>query len=79
MKPFGTAPLRSPLVYSLNIAESASIASPTEGHPPRQPPLPPRQGSPPRVQGQAGLRYLPHPCPPWRSQEARAQVRTIGN
>ncbi|EAT86068.2 hypothetical protein SNOG_06237 [Parastagonospora nodorum SN15] len=49
------------------------VPSPTEGHPPRQPSFPSRQGSPPRIQGQAGLRYLPHPCPPRWSQEARAQ------
>merc|ERR1712000_726436 len=34
-----------------------------ERHPPRQPPLAPRQGPPSRLQGQAGLRYLPRPRP----------------
>ena len=44
-----------------------------ERHPPRFPPLPPRQGSPPWLQSQAGLRYLPRPRPPWQPQETRPQ------
>lgn len=36
-------------------------------------PQPPRQGSPPGLQGQAGLRHLPRPRPPRWPQEARLQ------
>lgn len=50
-------------MHSLNFAESV-IVPPAERHPPRLAPLAPRQGPPPRIQGQAGLRHLPHPRPP---------------
>merc|ERR1712000_704348 len=44
-----------------------------ERHPPRQPPLAPRQGPPSRLQGQAGLRYLPRPRPSRWTQAPRPQ------
>lgn len=50
--------------------ECINIASSTQCDPPCFPPFAPRQGSSSRLQGQAGLRYLPRPCPPWRTQEA---------
>merc|ERR1712224_724688 len=49
-------------------------APPVERHPPRFASLAPRQGPPSRLQGQAGLRYLPRACPPWWPQEALPRV-----
>merc|ERR1712000_135309 len=53
-------------------------APPVERHPPRFASLAPRQGPPSRLQGQAGLRYLPRACPPWWPQEAAPKGATYG-
>merc|ERR1712146_747651 len=47
-------------------------AAPSPACAPRLAPDAPRQGAPPRLQGQAGLRYLPLARAPWWTQD---QVR----
>ncbi|KAK0767669.1 hypothetical protein LTR75_018319, partial [Friedmanniomyces endolithicus] len=50
---------------------------PAQRHPPRIPPVSSGQGPPSRVQGQAGLRYLPCACEERWSQEAGRQRRNL--
>lgn len=53
------------LVLGSSLAYLQLLGVPSaRGRPPCFPPFAPRQGSPSRVQGQAGLPYLPRPCPP---------------
>jgi len=47
-----------------------NIAPTIECHPPRFATIPTRQGTKTRIQGQAGLRYLPSPCPTRWPKEA---------